>query len=101
MSLSTVEKVKGGRVIAVIARKHKHKPKVHKKTVGVVSATATIPVGETVTVKVSLNGTGDRLLKRWHTLPAKLVIVQGTTTIATHTVSFKYHKPHKKHHKKH
>lgn len=79
-TLTTVEKLHGSKPLAVIAR-HGHGPRVHFKTVTVGSAVVTIPAGETVGVTIGLNGTGKRLLARYHRLPVHLsaVLVSGTT----------------------
>ena len=95
---SVVEKInKHGKVIAVTA-KH-HKPKFHKKTVGVGSRTVTVPAGTTVTLTVTLNGTGNKLLKKHHPLRSKLKVTSNGTLIDTKTVSFTLPKKH--HHHKH
>jgi hypothetical protein len=59
-----------------------------------------VAVGKSQSVRISLNGTGKRLLTKHHTLKAKLVItdpsVGKTLVIFSKTITFKT-KPQKKH----
>jgi hypothetical protein len=98
LTLTVTESVKGGKVIAVAAAKHGKKTT--KKVVVVGSATVKVAVGKSQSVRISLNGTGKRLLTKHHTLKAKLVItdpsVGKTLVIFSKTITFKT-KPQKKH----
>ncbi len=60
-----------------------------KKVVVVGSEKVTIGAGDHKTVKVSLNRTGTRLLDKFHTLPAKLVVAEDGKTERTAKLKFK------------
>jgi hypothetical protein len=77
--LTATETLKGSKLVALTAIAKKH-----RKVVVLGSASATVPSGQTATVRVSLNALGKRLLKRHKTLPLTLTVKQGTTAIATH-----------------
>ncbi len=79
-TLTTREKLRGSRPVAVSAKRHRG-PKTRTKTVTVGAKTVTIPAGKTVTITVTLNSTGRKLLSRFHKLPVHLsaVLVVGTT----------------------
>ncbi len=79
-TLTTREKLRGSKPVAVSAKRHKG-PKTRTKTVTVGAKTVTIPAGKTVTVTVTLNATGRKLLSRFHKLPVHLsaVLVVGKT----------------------
>jgi hypothetical protein len=84
VALDLSETFKGGKLIAVAA-----KAKTTKRTVTVGKTTITLDGGQTETATVELNGTGQRLLKSRHTLPAKLVASSGTSVLSSQTVTFK------------
>jgi hypothetical protein len=70
--LTTVEHKLGSKVVSLtlgVRRKH-------KTTVTVAQGTLTVPSGQTLTLTLTLNATGKRLLKRFGKLPVK-----GTTTL--------------------
>jgi trimeric autotransporter adhesin len=60
-----------------------------KKVVVVGSEQVTIGAGDHKTIKVSLNRTGTRLLDKFHTLPAKLVVAEDGKTERTAKLQFK------------
>jgi hypothetical protein len=106
VQITATEKLKGKRVVGVSARKHK-KAKIHKKVVVLGKARVTLAAGQKKTVKVSLNGTGKRLLAKHKRLKTKLKVTSKTAggktkTVANKTVTFKKatKKKHKKKHKK-
>lgn len=68
--LTTVEKVKGGKVISARRRQ-----KVKKRTVVVGRVNFTISAGQTKTITLTLNATGRKLLKRFHKLPVTFKVI--------------------------
>ena len=95
LTLSVTETIKGGKVIAVTAGATHRKTK--KKAVSVGSASRTLTGGQSATVTVALNGTGQGLLSKHHTLKIKLVVKSGASTVATDTLTFVKHKKKNKH----
>jgi hypothetical protein len=85
LGLATYETLRGSKVTAVAAAKHKHKHK-HKSVV-VGSGRLTLAAGGAKTVKLGLNGTGKKLLKKFHKLPMLAVVLQGGKTIGAHKVT--------------
>jgi hypothetical protein len=88
LQLTVVETRSGHRLVAVTAASRS------RTTVVLGSATVTLQAGSTRTVKVSLNGTGRRLLSQLHTLKAKLLVSQllagaHRQTLSSQTVTFK------------
>lgn len=73
-TLSTVEKTRHGRLVAVSARHHRSKNRSTRVVVG--SSKLTIPAGQRVTVTIALNATGKSLLARFGRLPVHLSVVQ-------------------------
>ncbi len=100
-ALSTVEKTRNGKPVAVAA---KHHPKTHSKQVSVGSSKLTIPAGQKVTIAIKLNSAGKSLLARFGHLPVHLTAVlisagHRSTVIAENITVKPAHKPkHKKHH---
>jgi hypothetical protein len=97
LRLTVTEKFRGRKLIAITSRK-----KVRKVIVTVGRATATLSAGQTKVVKVSLNGTGKRLLAKRHHLNATLRVTQAlggnrTAIIRTQVVTFKAPKKHHRH----
>jgi Glucodextranase, domain B len=96
VALTSVEKLHGGRVIAVVA-----KAKARAKTVVIASVNVTIAAGARVKLAVSLNATGRKLLAHFGKLPAHLsAVLIGTpsTTIVAQNLTIK---PAAKRHGKH
>jgi hypothetical protein len=99
-TLTTVEKTRGGRPVAVSARRHR--AKIHSRQLTVGSSKLTIPAGQQVTIAIALNAAGKRLLARFGRLPVHLHVVlvsagARTTVIARNlTVT-----PHRARHKRH
>jgi hypothetical protein len=85
LKLTATKTLRGHKVIAVSARK----TKVTHRTVVLGTTSATIAAGHTATVRISLNGTGRRLLAARHKLTANLTVAQGNRTISTQKVAFK------------
>lgn len=102
-SLTTTEKLRGSKLLALTAKRHK-RPKTRLKAVTVGSTTVSIAAGKTKTITVNLNATGRKLLARYHKLPVHLsaVLVTGTqqSTVIAQNLTVKP-KPKKKpkHHK--
>ncbi len=67
-TLGTVERVKNGRVVSLLAAK------VRKRKVTVGSRSFSIAAGQTITVTVPLDRTGKLLLKRFGRLPVRLTV---------------------------
>ena len=95
LTLTVIETIKRGKVIAVAAASKKTKKT--KKTVVLATAKVTIPAGKTKTVKITLNRTGKHLLSTHRTLKIRLAIVQSAHTVTRLTVTFKAaRKPHRR-----
>jgi len=98
--LTTVEKTRHGRLVAVSARRHH--PQNRSTRVSVGSSQLTIPAGQRVTVAIELNATGKRLLARFGRLPVHLSVVLVTAghraAIIAQNLTVK---PPRKHHKRH
>jgi hypothetical protein len=90
--LVVTETLSGNKVVAVSAKKAKK----HKRTVTLGSATATIKPGAHKQIKVSLNGTGKKLLTARHTLKVGLSVTEGGKSLASKKVSFKAPKKKRK-----
>ena len=86
VDLTIVEHLKGGKVVSVIARRTKAKPKVMTKVVTLGIEHITVAAGAHRTVTLSLNGAGRRLLASRHRLHVKLTIAQSVGG-ATHVVT--------------
>ena len=88
LQVAVTETLRGNKVIALTARK----TKTTKKTVVIGSAGVTLGAGQKKTVKVSLGGTGKKLLTKHHSLKTMLTVTNSkakTKTVATKTVTFK------------
>jgi hypothetical protein len=81
LTLSAVETLRSGKLIAVAAAS-----KTKKKTVTIGHASVTINGGQSKTVSVSINSTGRALLKLEHKLHVKLILTQ---TSAGKTIAVK------------
>jgi hypothetical protein len=99
ISASVLEHLLGKRITGVSARARKHTTRLT-----VAATTVTIAAGTHVTLKLSLNATGRRLLARFHKLPVHLLAIQSepapATTLVAQNLLVKPAKPkHKaKHH---
>jgi hypothetical protein len=82
LKLTVVETVAGGRVVAVTARK----AKLRTVTVGSLRTTLTAAGGRKL--KLPLNATGMKLLKRYHRLRAHLAVTESGKSVAATTVTF-------------
>jgi len=88
LRMTVVETFRGHRLIAVSAHGR------HKVIVG--SARVTLTAGNAQTVRISLNGSGRKLLATRHLLKVKLVVTEAlgngqSATVSTQTVTFKAH----------
>jgi hypothetical protein len=93
LELTVTETVRGSKVIAVSAAKRKAKAK--RRTVIVGRAATNLSAGHRTTLKVSLNKTGKRLLRKYRKLKARLLVIEAGKTVARRTVTFKAHTAHK------
>jgi Ca2+-binding RTX toxin-like protein len=93
LTLSVVETLRSGKLIAVAAAS-----KTKKKTVTVGQASVTLSGGQSRTLSVALNSTGRALLKLEHKLHVKLVLIQTsagkTLAVKGQTVTFTAPKHH-------
>jgi hypothetical protein len=93
LTLSVVETLRSGKLIAVAAAS-----KTKKKTVTIGHASVTLSGGQSKTVSVSLNNTGRALLKLEHKLHVKLVLTQTsagkTVAVKGQTLTFTAPKHH-------
>ncbi len=98
VSLITIEKLRGKRLIGVAAQKR------HSKRVTVASLNISIPAGDRVRISLKLNAAGRRLLARFGKLPAHLSVVQSASagtaakTVVLQNLTVKPVKKRKKHH---
>jgi hypothetical protein len=86
VQVTVAEHLKGGRVIAVTARKGKKKAAVEKKQVVIASGSASLAAGTSKTLELALNRTGNGLLKKFGKLTAIMTVSSGGQTISTATV---------------
>jgi hypothetical protein len=84
VTLSVRETVRRGKVIAVSATAASPSS---KRTVVIASKSVTIAAGHRMTVKVSLNAHGRRLLAARHRLRAKLTVAEGRRAVITETIT--------------
>ncbi|HZV72671.1 MAG TPA: hypothetical protein VFF79_03055 [Conexibacter sp.] len=78
-TLSVVERVRGGSVVGIAARKHRLRTKV-----GVVGRASTdLAAGQRKTLRIGLNRLGRRLLRRFRKLRATLGVAQDGKTVKT------------------
>ncbi len=99
-TVTTVEKTRHGRLVAVAARRHAHGNRSTTVTVG--SSKVTIPAGQRVTVAIALNATGTSLLARFGALPVHLAVVlvssgHRSTVIAQNLTVTTHHRRHRRH----
>ncbi|HKG40421.1 MAG TPA: hypothetical protein VKB25_15645 [Conexibacter sp.] len=81
-TLSVVERVRGGSVVGIAGRTHRHRTKV-----GVVGRASThLAAGQRKTLRVGLNRLGRRLLRRFGQLEATLRVAQGGKTVKSRAV---------------
>jgi hypothetical protein len=84
VTLSVLETLHHGKVTALAAS-----AKTTKKTVVVGSETVTIAAGKSRTVRISLNGSGKRLLAKHNPLKAKLAVTASGKKVSSSTITFK------------
>ena len=98
--LTTVEKTKSGKPIAVSAKKHHAKAKIKTKTLTVGSSKIAISVGQTIKITLNLNATGKSLLAKFGKLPIHLEATLTTngakSTVANEDLTIKGSKPKSK-----
>ena len=81
-TLSVVKRVRGGSVVGIAVRKHRHRTKV--AVVG--RASTDLAAGQRKTLRVGLNRLGRRLLRRFGKLWATLHVAQNGKTVKTRRV---------------
>ena len=86
LTASVLETIQRGKVIALAASGSR---KTTKKTITILSKTATIPAGATKTIKLTLNAAGKKLLAKHNPLKAKLTITQTRKTLTHKTITLK------------
>jgi hypothetical protein len=79
VELTTIERLRHGRLVAVVA------VKTHSKQVTIAGITIVIPAGQQIKVSLKLNATGRRLLARFGKLPAHLTATLESEA-AHHTI---------------
>jgi hypothetical protein len=84
---TVTEHLKGGKVIAVSARKGKKKAAAKTKTVVIASGGASLAGGSSKTLTLKLNGAGSALLAKYGKLAAKVTVSAGGKTLDTATVT--------------
>jgi hypothetical protein len=101
-SLTTVERLRRGRPIALAAHRRRSRAKTRTRRISVGSSTLRIPAGQRITVAIALNATGKRLLARFGHLPVHLNVVlvgagQPSTIIAQDLTVEPRHEAKKRH----
>lgn len=98
-TLTTVEKFRHGKLVAVSARRHH--PRTRSQRIVVGSSKLTIPAGQRVTIAIQLDSVGKSLLARFGRLPVHLTVIQiSPTRRSTVIVQNLTVKPHKVRHKR-
>jgi Glucodextranase, domain B len=101
-SLTTMEKTKGGKPIAVSA-KRRRRVKTTSKEVSVGSSKISMSTGQQLTITLELNALGKRLLAKFGKLPAHLTVSQlangQRSTIISENLTIKGSKRRKRRHK--
>jgi hypothetical protein len=78
-TVSVVERVRGGRLVGIAVRQHRHRAKL-----GIVGRASTnVAAGQHKTLRVGLNRLGRRLLRRFGKLRATLRVAQDGKTVKT------------------
>ena len=92
LTLTVIETLKQGNVIALTAAKKPKAKKIAKKVVVLGAKTITLRVGQTRTAKLALNQSGIRLLAKAHRLPVKLNVSEYDTdssiVLPSQTITF-------------
>jgi hypothetical protein len=90
-SLTTTETVQGSKARAMRADAKR------QRTVSVGTRTERIAAGKTITITITLNATGRRLLARLHRLPVRLKIAVAGHTVTTRNLTVKPARPRSGH----
>jgi len=102
-TLTTVEKSRNGRPVAVSARRRRGRTRSTQITVG--ASKLTIPAGQRITIAISLNAAGRRLLSRFGRLPvhltAVLVNAAGRQTIIAQNLTVRPRPARRRRHRHH
>jgi hypothetical protein len=85
-SLTITETVKGGKVIAVSAANRSAKAR--KRVVTLATATSTLIPGQSTVLRLALRRRWKRLLLRFHSLKARLSILQAGETVSVQRIRF-------------
>lgn len=104
-TITTVEKFRHGRLVAVSARRHH--PRTRSQRIVVGASKLTIPAGQRVTISIQLNAVGKSLLARFGKLPVHLTVVQisatrrSTVIVENLTIRSHHRARHRRHHHRH
>jgi DNA-binding beta-propeller fold protein YncE len=98
LTLTTVEHLKGHKLTAITAKK---KVKKTTRTVTLGSATYSLSGGAQVTLTITLNANGKKLLDKKHKIPARLSLITAgaTTPSATKTLTITLRRAKRKRHR--
>jgi hypothetical protein len=83
---TVTEHLKGGKITALTARKGKKKVTAKKKQVVIATGSASLAAGASKTLELTLNRTGNALLRKYGSLTAIVTVSSGGKTISTATV---------------
>jgi hypothetical protein len=103
-TISTVERKRHGRPVAVSARHH---PRTSSERITVGSSKVTIPAGQRIKVSIGLNAAGRNLLARFGALPVHLSVVQwdvaprATIVVIEQNLTVRAHRRRHHHHHHH
>jgi hypothetical protein len=86
LSLTVTEARRGGKLIAITASK---RPRTTKRTISLGTTTITLNAGQTETAHITLNATGQKLLKSHHDLAVRLLVTSANLARTTQIVTFK------------
>lgn len=81
LKATVTEHLKGGKITAITARRHKPKTSARTRQVLIASADVSLAAGTTKSLTVALNATGRALLDRYGKLTTKVTINSGASTL--------------------
>jgi hypothetical protein len=87
VTLTVTEKLRGNHIVAIGAAAKKSKLKTKTVTVGRVSTK--LSASRRTTLKIALNSTGKRLLKKYRKLTTTLRVIQGGKTVSKKKITFR------------
>jgi WD40 repeat protein len=96
MAVTVQETLSGSKILAVKALAEKKQPKRTVKTIVIGSLSVKLQGGTKKTVTLTLNSKGAALVKKRHSIPARVKVTQGKNVLRSQNVTFKHPKKTKK-----